>query len=74
MVARPVVCVAGVVIAAALACSGKPESAAKKPMTEAQRDSAIGESALPGAHVVKKALEESDSAEVRANRPIPEPF
>jgi hypothetical protein len=37
-------------------------------MTTAQRDSAIGESKLPGAAVVKKSLAESDSAKARAAR------
>jgi hypothetical protein len=54
------------------ACAQKPD-AAKKPMTTAQRDSAIAESKLPGAGVVKKAIEVSDSAESRANQPVPEP-
>ena len=49
------------------ACSKKVEPA-KKSMTTAQRDSAIGESKLPGAIVVKKALEQSDSAKARAER------
>lgn len=51
----------------ASACTKKAETA-KKPMTTAQRDSAIGESKLPGAPVVKKALEQSDSAKARAAR------
>ena len=65
------VLVAGVCVAT-LACA-KKEPVAKKEMTKAQRDSAIAESKLPGAGVVKKALEVSDSAETRANRPVPEP-
>jgi hypothetical protein len=51
----------------ASACAKKVEPA-KKPMTTAQRDSAIGESKLPGAVVVKKALAQSDSAKARAAR------
>jgi hypothetical protein len=54
-------------ITGASACAKKVEPA-KKPMTTAQRDSAIGESKLPGAAVVKKSLEESDSAKARAAR------
>ena len=56
------------VLTALGACAKKSEPVAKKPMTEAQRDSAIGESNLPGAGVVKKALEQSDSAKARAER------
>jgi len=69
MVARRLwVCVAATaILAAASACSKKVETA-KKPMTTAQRDSAIGESKLPGAIVVKKALAQSDSAKARAER------
>jgi len=56
------------------ACAKKAdEQTAKKPMTTAQRDSAIAASKLPGANVVGKALEVADSAQVRANQPIPEP-
>lgn len=51
----------------ASACAKKVEPA-RKPMTTAQRDSAIGGSKLPGAGVVKKALEQSDSARTRAER------
>ena len=55
------------------ACSKKSDQASKKPLTEAQRDSAIAASRLPGAGVVGKALEVSDSAKARADQPIPEP-
>ncbi len=61
----------GVTLVAALAASGacsKKTETAKKPLTTAQRDSLIGESRLPGAPVVKKALAESDSAKARAER------
>jgi hypothetical protein len=60
-------------IAVVLACS-KSHQAAKEPrkLTEAQRDSAIAASKLPGANVVGKALEVSDSAKARAEEPIPE--
>ena len=54
-------------IMGASACAKKAEPA-KKAMTTAQRDSAIGESKLPGAVVVKKALAQSDSAKARAAR------
>jgi hypothetical protein len=68
MAARRVwVLIAALVMVTGAACSKKTETA-KKPMTTAQRDSAIGESKLPGAGVVKKALAESDSAKARAER------
>lgn len=56
------------VAALAIACSHKAEQAEKKPMTKAQQDSAMAESRLPGAGVLKKSLEVSDSARVRADR------
>lgn len=56
------------IIMAISACSKKTSETAKKPMTTAQRDSAIGESKLPGAGVVKKAIEQSDTAKARAER------
>jgi hypothetical protein len=56
-----------VLCVAALAC-GKSQQTEKKPLTTAQRDSLIGESSLPGAGVVKKAIEQSDSAKARADR------
>lgn len=64
--------VAAIVVVSA--CS-KSKQAAKEPrkLTEAQRDSAIAASKLPGANVVGKALEVSDSAKARADQPIPEP-
>ncbi len=46
------------------ACSSKQEN--KPAMTERQRDSTIAASKLPGAGVVGKALEQSDSAKARA--------
>lgn len=65
----------GMVLAALCAfaaCSKKSDTHTRK-LTEAQRDSAIAASQLPGAGVVKKALEVSDSAKARANQPVPEP-
>jgi hypothetical protein len=55
------------------ACSKKEAQAEKKPMTKDELDRAIAKSKVPGANVVGKALEVSDSAKVRANQPIPEP-
>jgi hypothetical protein len=60
-------------VAAGLACSKKNESEAPRTLTQAQRDSAIAASQLPGAGVVGKALEVADSAKARANDPVPEP-
>ncbi len=57
----------------ATGCSKKSDDAAKAPLTQAQRDSAIAASKLPGAGVVGKALEVSDSADARADRVVPEP-
>ncbi len=56
------------------ACSKKSsESNPPRTLTQAQRDSAIAASALPGASVVGKALEVADSAEARANEAPPSP-
>ena len=72
---RPFVFVLVAAIVMHVACSKKPDQTAKQPraLTQAQRDSAIAASKLPGAGVVGKALEVADSAESRANQPIPEP-
>jgi hypothetical protein len=40
-------------------------------LTRHQRDSVIAKSALPGAAVVGRALEEADSARARAERDMP---
>lgn len=55
------------------ACSKKTDSTSNAPrtLTQAQRDSAIAVSQLPGAGVVGKALEVADSADSRANQPTP---
>jgi nitrous oxide reductase accessory protein NosL len=52
----------------AAACSKKSDTSSQQPrtLTQAQRDSAIAASKLPGAGVVGKALEVADSAEARA--------
>jgi len=62
--------VTGLVCAAAVigGCGKKEAQEAKKPVTEAQRDSAIAASKLPGAGVVGKALTAADSAKARAER------
>lgn len=68
MTRRHVVAAAACLALAIDACSKSQQHAKKKPMTTAERDSAIGESELPGAGVVKKAIEVSDSAEARTQR------
>ncbi len=59
-------------VVAWLACSKESETTTRT-LTTAQRDSAIAASQLPGAGVVGKALEVADSAEARANEPVPDP-
>lgn len=54
-------------LAALSACSGE-KPVAKKPMTQRERDSAIGASNLPGAAGVRGALRAADSAQARNNR------
>jgi hypothetical protein len=49
------------------ACSGQKQEA-KKPMTQHQRDSAIGASSLPGAAGVRGALKAQDAIERANNR------
>jgi hypothetical protein len=51
------------------ACSQKgDEQKTTRKLTQAQRDSAIAASKLPGAGVVGKALEVADTAEARASK------
>jgi hypothetical protein len=56
-----------VVVILLSACSGE-KPVAKKPMTQRERDSAIGESRIPGAQGVKGALRAQDSIVARNNR------
>jgi len=52
-------------------CSAKKSESERQPssgLTQSQRDSMIAESNLPGAKVVGRAIEASDSAAARANR------
>ena len=52
-----------------IGCGEKDEGDAPgSAMTQAQRDSAIAESRLPGAGTVGKAIEVADSSEARSNR------
>jgi hypothetical protein len=59
--------IVGVLLLAIAACS-KGETTAKKPLTQRERDSAIGASNLPGAAGVRGALRAADSAQARNNR------
>jgi hypothetical protein len=72
---RWLIVLALVAVSVCFACSKKSDQAAKEPrgLTEAQRDSAIAASKLPGAGAVGKALEAADSAAARADESIPEP-
>ena len=58
------------VLVALLGCGGEQEEdrAPASKLTQAQRDSVLAESRLPGAGVVARALEAADSAEARADR------
>jgi len=58
-----VIC-AALLIAAIAGCS--VQEPPKKTLSERQRDSLIGESVLPGAGVVKRAMVESDAQTARA--------
>lgn len=52
-------------------CSGAPdadETAGREPLTQQQRDSIVGASALPGAGAVQRALDAADRIEDRAAR------
>jgi uncharacterized lipoprotein len=64
---RQYLAVIAVVLAIAACSSGKKEEQTRT-LTERQRDSTIAHSRLPGAGVVGKALEQSDSAKARADR------
>jgi len=50
------------------ACAESTTEKNQKDLTRQQRDSIIAESGLPGAGVVGKAIEVSDSLEVRAKK------
>lgn len=61
---RPFFIVSGLLLAAA--CSGSSEQGAAR--GEHERDSVIGQSQLPGAQGVQRALDASDSADARNAR------
>lgn len=50
------------------ACTEKKPEIPKKALTQQQRDSVLAETPLPGAKVVGRAIEVSDSASVRTER------
>ena len=53
----------------AFACStDRPEDGVRDTLSQRQRDSILGESALPGAQGVRGALRAADSAEARRRR------
>ena len=55
-------------LAAISACTGTATDSSKKKLTQHERDSILAESDLPGANVVGKAMEVSDSLTVRARQ------
>jgi hypothetical protein len=57
-----------VLLLALVGCLSKSEEGSKPPRTERERDSILGNSQLPGARVVRRALGETDSAAARNAR------
>ena len=51
-----------------VACTESARDSSKKELTQHERDSILAESDLPGANVVGKAIEVSDSSTARAKR------
>jgi hypothetical protein len=59
--------IAAMLVAASLtACSGETEGNRRDTMTQRQRDSVLGQTGLPGAQGVTKALKASDSLKARS--------
>ena len=58
---------AGLLVALAIVSCG-PRAETHRVLSERERDSTLGKSAIPGAAAVTRALEVSDSASVRAQR------
>ncbi len=50
------------------ACGGKTPDGSRKKLTQAQRDSVLSETNLPGAKAAGKAIAVSDSASARSDR------
>ena len=57
----------GILLGAA-GCGGKPATVAKDTLTTRQRQEAIGNSGIPGAKGINRALQASDSATARNQR------
>lgn len=57
-----------VLIGVLAACAGKPGTAARDTLTTRQRQEAVGNSGIPGAKGINRALEASDSATARNQR------
>jgi hypothetical protein len=51
-----------------VACTDKKQANDRQALTQRERDSIIGQSALPGAKGVRRALSAADSARARAER------
>jgi hypothetical protein len=51
-----------------VACTESAREGSKKDLTQHERDSILAESDLPGANVVGKAIEVSDSSTARSKR------
>ena len=56
------------VLVSIAACTETAKDSSKKKLTQHERDSILAESDLPGAGVVGKAIEVSDSSTARAKR------
>jgi hypothetical protein len=56
------------VLTSIASCSETTNDSSKKKLTQHERDSILAESDLPGANVVGKAIEVSDSSTARAKR------
>lgn len=59
---------AGVLFTLSLAACAKDESANKPTLTQREKDSILGNSLIPGAKAVKRALMTADSATARQTR------
>jgi hypothetical protein len=63
------IALAGALFTLSLAACAKDESAEKKPaLTQREKDSILGNSLIPGAKAVKRALVSADSAAARMAR------
>ncbi len=60
--------IAIVVLVSIASCTGTAGDSSKEKLTQRERDSILAETDLPGAGVVGKAIEASDSSAARARR------